>query len=383
MEENTTILQVCALNAGGIETFVMNVYRELDKDKIKFDFINYFDSEKEQFHEKEVTQYGSKIYKTGSMNCNNVFTRHYKKIKSLYKFLKKNNYTTIHIHASDSISLEDAIVAKIAKVPRIIVHSHNTSIGKSSSLYYLKKSFHNIIKHLWGYVATDYFACSELAAKWMFSKKLIDSKKVQIINNAINLKQYQFNKEVSNQLRHSLNIENNFVVGHIGRMSYQKNHDFLINIFKDIKNNYENSILLLIGNGELEDEIRVKVGKLGLEDSVIFYGLTNKVSELMQAMDVFVLPSHYEGLPLVGIEAQASGLKVITSDIVSSQMKITENVKYLSLEQTSKEWANEICLYINGYERRNMSNDIKNNGYDIKDVAKNLENFYLNMKGKN
>lgn len=354
----------------------MNLYRHINRNKIIFDFINYFDRDMEQFYEKEVIGYGSKVFKTGSMNSKNLVIRHIKKVKELYKLLRVNKYTVIHIHASDSTSLEDAIVAKFVGVPRIIVHSHNTAISHDDKFYWIKEIFHYIMKNLWGYVATDYFACSELAAQWMYTKKLILSNKVKIVNNAIEFKKYLFNNNIREKLRKELNIGDKFVVGHIGRMSYQKNHEYLIEVFSEVKKQYDNSVLLLIGDGELKNKIKKKVAELKLQDSVIFYGVTNQVENLMQVMDVFVLPSVYEGLPLVGIESQASGLKLIVSDTISKQMSITENVRYLSLNDGIKTWADEILKYANGYERIDMNKYFESSVYDIKYISKEIESFY-------
>ena len=373
MNNELRVLQVCALNPGGIETFVMNVYREVRKRDIVCYFINYFDKDIEQFHEKEVIGYGSRIYKTGSMNYKNPISKQIHKSISLYKFLKNNKYDIVHIHASDSVSLEDAFICKLAGIKKIIVHSHNTSINNQEKFYKLKKTLHNTIKSFWGVVATDYFACSELAAEWMFSKKLNDSNKIKIINNGINVEDYKYNSEVRTEVRKELGVEENFVVGHIGRFSYQKNHDFLIDIFAEIVKKKSNAILLLIGKGELEDEIKEKVKRLNLEDNVIFYGLSNECKRLMQAMDVFLLPSHFEGLPLVGIEAQAAGLKVGVSDTVSKQMKITENVKYIGLDKSPEYWANEIDY---NYLRKDMTKEIADAGYDITKVSGDLVQKY-------
>lgn len=377
MAKKYRVLQVCALNAGGIETFVMNIYRELKKENIVFDFVNYFDPKKEQFHEKEVSEYGSNIYKTGSFNYKNPLVKHLHKNLKLYTFIKKNNYDVVHVHASDNVSLEDCFIAKIAGVKKIIVHSHNTSINKEEQFYKLKVILNKCTKRIWRYVATDFFACSTLAAEWMFDEGLNKNNRVKIVNNAIDSSKYIFNDKIRKEYKSKLNIESNILIGHIGRFSYQKNHEFLIDIFNELKVINPSAKLLLIGSGELEDNIKEKVKSLDLEKDIIFYGLSNKCSELMQVMDVFVLPSRFEGLPLVGIEAQASGLKVLVSDKVSKQMKITDNVEYLPLELGSKKWAEKINNACNNYKRKDMSNKIKISGFDILEVAKELKKCYL------
>lgn len=377
MKEPIRVLQLCSLTAGGIEGFVMNVYRNTNKNKIVFDFLSYFDKDIEQFYENEVLDLGSKVYKTGSWNYKNPLRKHFSRAKSLYNILKDNNYKIVHIHASDNVWIEDAFVAKIARVPVIIVHSHNSMIPKQEKRYFFKKILHYIFKPLWRMVATDYFSCSDLAAKYLYSNRLISENKVKIVKNGIDAKQYIFDLDKQDRYRNELNLNDKFVIGHIGRFAYQKNHTFLIDIFKEIHKVDKSAILLLVGSGELEQDIRNKVKDLGLDDFVIFYGITNQIANLMQAMNVFVLPSHFEGLPLVGIEAQASGLKLIVSDNVSTQMKLTDSVKYLSLNQTAKEWADEILKYKDGYDRKNTFKEISENGYNIDEVAKILEEFYL------
>lgn len=374
--ERERVLQVCALNPGGIETFVMNSYRAINQQKVVFDFINYFDSNEEQFHEKEVLSLGSRVHKTGTMNYSNLFKRHFLKILSLYKFLTENDYKIIHIHASDSISLIDAIVAKVAGIPKIIVHSHNTSISKNSSTSNFKNFFHKLIKGLWPLFATDFLACSDLASEWLFTEKMRKEKKIEIVNNAIDIEKYQFNLEIRNTLRKEFGLEDKVIIGHIGRMSYQKNHEFLINTFYELKKINSNVVLLLIGTGELEMQLKTQVNDLGLKDSVIFYGVSTKVNELMNAIDIFVLPSHFEGLPLVGIEAQCSGLKVIASDGISKQMKVTDNVHYLSLDLGSEKWAQYIDNMLIVKDRFKYSLEVRENGYDIKEVVKKLEQIY-------
>lgn len=376
MNKQNRILQICALNAGGIETFVMNIYRELRKQNIIFDFVNYFDPNIEQFHESEVLKYGSKIYKTGSMTYKNIVYKHIHKDICLYRFIKKNKYSVVHIHASDNISLEDAFIAKIAGVKKIIVHSHNSSVNKDENLYTVKNLFQKFTRKFWRCLASDYLACSNLAAQWMFGTNLNILNKVEIINNAIDVEQYKFNQIVRNDIRKKLNLGNKFVIGHVGRFSYQKNHEFLIDIFCELNKINKNSLLLLVGKGELEDSIKEKVKKLDIQDSVIFYGLSKNCSKLMQAMDIFLLPSHFEGLPLVGIEAQAAGLKVITSSNVSKQMKITNNVEFIPLEKDAKLWAKMINKYSIGYNRENVADYIEKNGYGIKGVSTRMKDYY-------
>lgn len=377
MNEVKRILHLCSLNAGGIEAFVMNVYRKIDKDKINFDFYNYFSKDEKQFYEDEAIKMGARVYKTGCYDEKNCILRNYKKIISLYKLIRQNEYDIVHIHGTDCSCLREAITARIAGTKEIIIHSHNTSIESNSIKNKIKKVFHNVSKFMCRYLANYYFACSNLAAKWMYTKSLIDGGKVKIINNGIEINKYAFNEEIRNRVRNNLNLNEKLVIGHVGRFFYQKNHELLIDIFNEIIKIHPNSELLLIGDGELFESIKSKVELLNLSKSVKFLGVVKNVNIIMQAMDIFLLPSHFEGLPVVGIEAQASGLKLYVSDTISRELDISGNVNFMSLDLKCKKWAekivNESC-----YERKNMYEIISGRGYNIENIAIFFQKFYLN-----
>lgn len=376
MSEVKRILQLCSLNAGGIEAFVMNIYRKIDTSKINFDFYNHFNNYDKQFYEDEALKMGANIYKTGCYEERGFLKRNYKKISTLYKCIKNNKYEIVHIHATDCSSLREAFISRLAGAKVIIVHSHNTSVGGNSIKAKIKKILHNNLKFLWKYLADYYFACSDLAAKWMYSEKLINAGKVKVIKNGIEVDKYIYNREIRDILRNELNLNGKFVVGHVGRFFYQKNHEFLIDVFNEILKIKPNSELLLIGNGELQEHIKEKVKKLNIDKHVNFLGVSDQVNRLMQAMDVFLLPSYFEGLPVVGIEAQASGLKLYVSDTISKELDISNNVEFLSLNLDCKEWA-KIIIRDSNYQRANMYELISKKGYNINNVARFFEEFYL------
>lgn len=227
------------------------------------------------------------------------------------------------------------------------------------------------------YTADYLIACSKYAGEWLFGKNACKSDKFLVLNNAIDSKEFLFNGDTRIKKRKELNINNRFVVGHVGRFDSPKNHDLLIDIFKVVHDKNNNSLLLLVGDGELRNQIEKKVDGLGLNDSVIFTGVRSDISDLMQVMDVLVFPSLYEGLPVTLIEAQASGLPCIISDNISEEVKITELVKFISIDNNVNIWANEIAKYFNNSTRRNTYQDIAKARYDIELVASEYQNFYI------
>lgn len=354
---------------GGIETFLMNYYRNLDKEKVQFDFISIYDK---LCFEDEIEKLGGKVYKICSEKRNPI-----KYIKELSKIIKVNNYKIVHINMLSAANILPVIVAKKQKVKHIIIHSHNSNTPSG-----ILRKLLNLINKPFLHMGTDFFACSKLAGEWLFGKKFLKKHKLTIINNAINIDKYRYNAITREKIRKELNVEDKFIIGHIGRFCYQKNHDFLINVFYEVQKRDKTAVLLLIGEGELEDSIKEKVKRLGIANKVIFLGTTDKVEDYLQAMDVFVLPSRFEGLPVVGIEAQASGTRCIFSKNITSEVNLTNNVKFIGLDEKIEEWAEEII---------NKNQTIKNNtkisklieNYDAKKMSKELTNRYLQMEKTN
>ena len=250
-------------------------------------------------------------------------------------------------------------------MPFTIAHSHNANQDKN--LKYLVKLIakKNICKY-----SDHLFACGKEAGEWMFK-----TSDFEILNNAIDTKRYIYNEEKSLEMKEKLGVTDKFVIGHVGRFRFQKNHSFIIDIFKEVCKKEPNSTLLLVGDGPLEEEIKKKVDDLGLLDKVKFLGARDDVNDLMQAMDIFILPSLYEGFGIVLIEAQASGLKCVISDSIPTDAIITKKVKRLSLDDDISIWVEEILS--NKSERKEGIKDIEKSKYDITSNAKWLENFYV------
>ncbi len=344
---------------GGVETFLMNYYRNIESEKVQFDFINPYDK---LCFEDEIKTLGGKVYNVPNFKRNPLGY-----LKELKKIIKQNKYTIIHINMLSAANILPIIAAKSCHVKHIIVHAHNNETPKNI----VRKILHKINKKYIINNATDFFACSDLAGKWMYNNK-----EFTVINNAIDITKFIFNKEARNKIRKQLNIENKFVIGHIGRFSEQKNHEFLVDIYKSIKDSCNNAILLLIGSGELEEHIKNKVKELGLDNSVMFLGNKYNANEYIQAMDVFLLPSKFEGLGIVLIEAQMSGLKCFASkDVIPESASINNGVKFIELNNNPEIWSKEIIKYQNTKRIQNVYDE----RYDIKKQANTLMNKYIDF----
>lgn len=361
--------------SGGIEAFIMNICKNLDHDKIN---INILTSQNEtQIYDEEIKKIGGQKHVTLKRKYSSPILRTIKNFKGFKEEIKKMNCDILHLNICHGVAMIYAFLAKKAGIKNVIIHSHNSDIGKKNKL--IKTLGHNICKAMFEKYGDKYLACSDLAAEWMYTKKTLNSGNVELINNAIDVSKFVFNDEERKKIRRKLKIEDKWVIGHIGRFNEQKNHEYLIEIFKEIHNREKNAVLLLIGEGELKSNIIEKVKELNLTDSVIFYGETKGVNKLLWAMDVFVLPSLFEGKPVVGIEVQAAALKSYISDTITKTVKISEYIEYLSIKESPKKWADEIIENGKKYERIDMKDIIIKNEYDIKAVAYKLQKKYIDM----
>lgn len=358
---------------GGVEKYLYNIYKHINKNIIQFDFLAIADNEGFNLVINELTSLGAKFYKLGVSKKN--VARYIHIFISTRIFLKKHHYDVVHINSGSlAYQILISLAAKTLKIKKIISHSHNC-IANSKKKEFIWK----VIKSLLPLLATDCVACSYDAAKSLFPLKLVVSNRVKIFNNAIDAKKYVFNQEERVLARREFRVCDDFLIGHIGRLSIQKNHSFLLDIFNEVNKIYTNSKLILIGKGELEDKIREKVDLLGLNNKVIFTGERDDIPELLSAMDVFVFPSLYEGLPIAPIEAQANGLVVLAASTITKEVKITDCLEFISLKDTPFEWATRVLCFANGYVRKNTYSNIYDAGYDIGYIIKDLENLYCNI----
>lgn len=355
--------------SGGVESVVMNYYRHIDKDKIQFDFI--VDEDSTHIPYEEIKNMGGEVILVPPYQKVGLY------INELKKIFKEKKYRIVHSHIN-SLSVFPLYAAKKANVPVRIAHSHSTSNKKE----WKKNITKNILRLFSKTNATHYFCCSKLAGCWLFSKNTYDKDKVDLINNAINIDKFIYNQKIRNQIREELNIENKLVIGHVGRFVEQKNHDGLIDIFNEVQKKNNNAILLLVGEGPLLGVIKEKVDKLNLNDKVKFLGIRKDVNILMQGMDIFLLPSLYEGLPVVGVEAQASGVLCILSSNMTKETKILETTEFISLSETPIKWSEHILEKFNNFERKNVKQEIINSNFEIKTEAMKLQKKYIEMYRK-
>lgn len=358
MEENKNIIRILHfvpnLFSGGTETFIMNMYRNLDKDKFQFDFIVH--TNKEGVFEKEIELLGGKIYRF-PIKDNKNFTKYKKDLNKF--FLNHKEYKIIH-GAMPSIGYIYEKIAKKNGIKVIIAHSHSASHDRNIKGYiknYTSKKMKNY--------STINLACSNKAGNYLFKNNYYE-----IIHNAIDLKKYRFNNDNRNKIKNSLNLTDKIILGHVGRLSSEKNHIFLIKLMKILPKNY---VLLCVGSGKKERKLKQIVKKENLVDRIIFVGNINNVNDYYQAFDLFLLPSLYEGLPTVAIEAQISGLSCILSNNITKEVSLTNDMKFLPLNV--EVWKNQI---IQTELSRKKIDETNFKDYDITKEVKKLENIYEN-----
>lgn len=351
----------------GISMSVMSYFRYIDNKKIKIDFLVPSAEEKLK---NEINNRKSKIYFLNMRKKHPI-----KYINQLSKIIKENKYDIIQAHGSSAILCLEMIAGKIAGCKIRIAHSHNTKTEHRILDKILRPIFYRTFTHG--------FACGKEAGKWLFKNR-----KFEIINNGKEIEEYAFNEEIRRKIRKEYNLENDIVIGHIGTFNYQKNHDYLLDIFYELTKNEQNTYkLVLIGDGRLRENIEEKAKKLEIYDDVIFLGKIQEVSKWLQAMDLIVFPSRYEGFPIVLIESQIAGLPCIVSDKITKEVQLTNLVKFISIDDKPEKWTKEIKKIT--IEERNKNkleiiSQIRNRGFDIKENAKSLEKIYTDLiEGEN
>lgn len=371
------ILQVFAepFANGGQESFIMNMYNNIDKSKFQFDFFTPYSCDNTKMA-KKIKENGGNLYV-----CNKEFNCKKRKkyfVNELKKFLKANKYKNVHIHSGSIFALlNGARIAKKSGANQIIVHSHCTGIDSYKYRLIKKYSEKIFLRNV-----TDYLACSELAAEWKFPKKIVDKHNYTVIRNGIEVEKFVFNEDIRNEYRKMLNIkENEFVIGNIGRFEKQKNHSFLIEVFEKMLQIEGNCKLLLVGNGVEKEKIISIIKEKNIDNKVIMLENRSDCNRILQAMDVFVFPSLFEGLGIVAIEAQAAGLKTFCSENVPQEINLTNLYERIELSEGVDYWAKYI-LNKKNYTRQNLFNQIKQKGYDAIDSVKLLEYIYERRKSE-
>lgn len=360
------ILQIfTVLNKGGAETNLMNYYRNMDKKEFEFDFLVHRES---GFFEEEILNSGGNIYRLPP-----ILPWKLKEYKQEVKkfFDEHHDYDIVHGQCSE-LGVFIYEEAKRRNIPVIIAHAHNARMDKDKKLVFRllwKKRMRKSIN--------QYFTCGQEAAENLFGKKL--ASQAYPMNNAIEVEKFKYNQEIRNQKRKELGADDTYNLINIGRFNAQKNQSFLLDIFAKVYQNHKRFRLFLVGTGALEQELREKVKRLKLESVVYFLGLRTDVPALLQAMDVFLFPSLFEGLPVALVEAQASGIPCVISDGVPREsILVNDHVEVVSLKKNPEYWAEKI-IELRDFERKDVSEIIKEKGYDIKENAKKLEEKYLEL----
>lgn len=367
MKKKKVLEIVNSLGIGGNPIFVMNFFRHINQQEFEVDFF-IFDDSKMDFYQ-EIIDKGSKVFICPSHSKKNIL----KQMKYVYSFLKKNKYDVVHCHNCAFLGiLRGTLPAKLIRNTIVISHSHNTGIPKHTLL---DDWIRWILKVCIGWTIDYGLACSDLAGKSKYTTRFMKTNHYGIIHNAIHVEKFLFNPNLRNKIRNQYQIENKQLIGNVGRLSKQKNQRFLIEIYSKILQKNKDVILMIVGGGELENELKKYASDLGIIEYIIFTGMVNNVNEYYSAMDVFVMPSLLEGLPFAAVEAQVNGLKCVVADTITQMANISGDVKFLSLSDFTEVWANEI---LEQAKSRSEDEKIKNvcKKYDLKIEVKNLERYY-------
>lgn len=369
MSEPIRVLHVLGkLHRGGAETMVMNLYRQIDRSKIQFDFVVH--NLEEEDYEAEILSLGGKIHRVPQYKGIN----HLKYVISWYELLKMHpEYQIIHGHVRSTAAIYLKICKKMKR--KTISHSHNISSGEGISAI-VKDIYQLPIRF-----TSDYFLAPSIkAGEWLFGKNILRNSNFFIFNNSIDTRDFKYNKEIRKDYRDKLKLEDELLLGHVGRFHTQKNHLFLIDIFHEVVKKRKNSKLLLIGNGEEYEKVMFKIKEKKLENSVIHFKSSSDISKYMQAMDIFVFPSFYEGLGIVAIESQAAGLPTLVSENIPIEAFLTNCIIEEKIASGPHEWAEKIIsMTKDTTDRQDTTETIKKNGYDIVENTAWLEKFYQNI----
>ncbi len=363
MSNPTRILQVIgSMNCGGAENMIMNLYRKVDKSIVQFDFVVW--TNKKAFFDDEIISLGGRIYRCPHY----VGKNHFAYTKWWNEFLNehKGEYTVIHGHLGSTAAIYLSIAKKYGLYT--IAHSHST---KSHLIF-------NVYNYPTRFIADYFLGCSQAAAATRYGKRIANNKNIcKILNNAIDTQKFVFNQNTRKEIRKSLLIGDGVkVFGHVGRFDEVKNHIFLLTVFKQILKTYPESILILLGDGHNRTQIEKFISDNNMQKNVLLAGVRSNVNEFLQAIDVIVMPSLYEGLPVSLIEAQAASLPCCLSDTITKEVALTDNIKFLSLDSSPEIWA-KTAIEMSDAPRCDMSQIIINSGYDIDTTARWLQEFYI------
>lgn len=362
-------------NIGGMETYLMAQYRKMNRSKVRYHFLNHRNDDHIAF-EEEILDNGDSIYRVPQRK-KSPLKHWWNVLKLLYHY--RNEYSYIVLNVCELSYVFPLFAAKLVGIPHRIIHSHNSGneiLATDGHFGFMRRLMISFNRLLLKFSATDYWACSNLAGKWMFGKNI----SFRVIHNAIDIEKFYYQPQIRDDVRHELNIPPNaYVIGNIARISYQKNQEFLIEVFREISIKDNDALLLLVGGdngrGNFEKKIRDLVSQYHLNNRVIFLGMREDANRIFQAMDCFVLTSRFEGLCISAIEAQTSCLPCVCSDVLPQEAVITNRFYPISLSATPIEWA-ELILKQKYKERYDVRDEIRKSGYDIATEVKKMEKIY-------
>lgn len=371
------ILQLgMSANIGGMETYLMAQYRQMDHERVQYDFLYFPEKdEDEMVFADEVRAQGSRIYRVVQRRY--APFRHYQEVARLL-WAHRREYQAVVLNTCSMDYVFPLLIAKLCGIPCRILHSHNSENGVPSSLP--RRMMERVNTWIARFAVTHHWACGDMAGRWMFGKEPFT-----VIHNAIDLSRFHYQPEVRASKREELGLGNRFVLGNVARFSYQKNHAFLIDAFAEVVKRCPDALLLLVGgvfgNPKYYEEAKEKVTAYGIEENVRFLGMRKDTDALYQAFDVFVLPSHFEGLCISAIEAQAAGLPIVCSDALSEETCVSRTYDPQPLSSGPAAWADVIVGH-RGDARHDGADDLRAAGYDICAEAKRVENFYASLEGE-
>lgn len=354
---------------GGRSTVAFNLTDAMSSDQMENDFLA--EKKIDDVYEQKIKGNGGKVVYLGNLS-NNKIIRKVQRAHRIVKALKENKYDIIHIHGDDAWEVANTtILTKLVQVPNVIVHAHSSGNANQGLV---KKMLINLFKPVLSKKKYTKFAVTDEAALYMYGSL----KDVKIIRNGIHVEKYKYNVNIRKEMRKTLSLNHNYVIGCVARMSPVKNHYFLIDVFKKVLDMEQSAKLVLVGSGELFNKVKEYVHENNFDKQVLILGDRQDVSEIMQALDVFVLPSIHEGLGLVNIEAQSAGLPCVVSDGIPQSAKVLDDFEFLSLKEPKEKWAQEILKFKN-FNRVDTTKKINQIGYNIKNTAEIIEKVYLQL----
>ena len=355
--------------SGGIESFLFSILKHLDMQRFSVDIVAA--SLKDSVFTQELKQIGVQFRELSGS------TRHMRhNLEMLRKIMEEQQYDVLHLNIYQALSMCYAREAKKANVPVRIIHSHNTALRKSKTRA-LKRMIHAVAKQCFSRNGTQFLACSSNAARFLFPKRIIDNRLFFVVPNGIETDRFRFDQKKRDCFREQWGLQDQFVIGNIGRLCYQKNQSFLLDVFSQLHSIQTKSKLLLVGAGNDEQMLRNKARSLNIEQDVLFYGTTSVPEEALWAMDAFVFPSRFEGLGIVAIEAQAAGLPVFCSEAIPKEAFVTKQMYSIPLREGAVNWAKRISAFRIVQDRAAMATQVRQSGFDIQDVAEGIEKRYL------